>query len=131
MESVLKYWPVIIGVISAISATITLVFVLGKIWQNIKHLCNSFNRLSAEFAQYKDQAAEYCRRGECKTFRDECAARHEKVFHEIKHALEIMDAKRESSREDAADTLKETNQMLADISCRLGRIEGKVGLHDR
>lgn len=72
----------------------------------------------------REQSGTYCNHAECEKYRETCASRNEKRFDEIKSMLTAMDDKREGSRDD-------TQALLADVSCRLGRIEGKMeALHN-
>lgn len=95
------------------------IFGFGKGWQLISIMCKTLKEHSSELKYLREIGATYCNHAECEKYRDSCAARNDRRFDEIKTMLQAMDTKRENSRDD-------TQALLADVSCRLGRIEGKL-----
>ncbi|HAX96520.1 MAG TPA: hypothetical protein DCY35_08380 [Prolixibacteraceae bacterium] len=118
MENFVKdYWPQLVFV------GFTLVG-FGKGWQLFNIMCKTLKEHSLELKVIREQQAIFCKQTDCEKYRESCASRNEKRFDEIKSMLTAMDDKREGSRDD-------TQALLADVSCRLGRIEGKMeALHN-
>ena len=94
-------------------------FGFGKVWQLFNVMCRTLREHSEELKTIREQQAIYCKHAECEKYRESCAARNDRRFDEIKTMLTAMDLKREGSRDD-------TQALLADISCRMGRLEGKL-----
>jgi hypothetical protein len=111
-QFIVTYWP-------HITFGIMTVFGFGKGWQSMNQICRTLKEHSIELKIIHERESLYCQHIECEKFRNSCAARNDKQFAEIKGMLNAMDSKRENSRDDA-------QALLADISCRMGRIEGKL-----
>lgn len=109
---IIGYWPQIVFAIAVI-------FGFGKGWQSMNQICRTLTEHSRELKAFREQHELFCKHAECEKFRDNCAARNDKQFAEIKVLLNAMDVRRESSRDD-------TQAILSDISCRMGRLEGKL-----
>lgn len=113
MENTIREnWPQIVFV----AATI---FGFGKGWQLFNIMYRTLKEHSTELKFLREQSGTYCNHAECEKYRESCAVRNDRRFDEIKGMLQSMDAKRENSRDD-------TQALLSDVSCRLGRIEGKL-----
>jgi len=109
---IINYWP-------QLTFAIAVIFGFGKGWQSMNQICKTLTEHSRELKVFREQQILFCQHTECEKYRDSCAARNDKQFMEIKAMLAAMDHRRESTRDDI-------QALLADISCRMGRIEGKL-----
>ena len=112
METITKYWP------QLTFAALTLIG-FGKGLQLFNIMCKTLEDHSKKLQTLQSQQVDYCTHIFCEKYRDSCASRNDKRFDELKNLLQAMDGKRETGRDDM-------NALLADVSCRLGRIEGKL-----
>jgi len=111
-QFILAYWP-------HISFGMMVVFGFGKGWQSMNQICRTLKEHGVELKVIREQQSLFCQHAECEKFRDNCAARNDRQFAEIKAMLSAMDNKREDSKD-------ETRCLLSKISDRMGRIEGKL-----
>ena len=113
VENLIKnYWPQLTFV------ALTLIG-FGKGWQSLNVMFKTLEDHSKKLQTLQSQQVDYCTHIFCEKYRDSCASRNDKRFDELKNLLQAMDGKRETGRDDM-------NALLADVSCRLGRIEGKL-----
>ena len=106
------YWPQLVFV------TMTLIG-FGKGWQLFNIMCRTLKEHSVAINLFKEREPLYCKHDECEKYRDSCATRNERQFNELKVMLNLMDNKRENSRDS-------TQEALSDIACRISRLETKL-----
>ena len=111
-DFIVKYW-------TQITFGGLIVFGFGKGWQSMNEICRSLKEHSHELKFLREQHSAFCSHSECEKYRQSCAERNDKQFADLKVLLRSMDDRRENSRDD-------TQALLSDISCRMGRIEGKL-----
>ena len=108
LQQIISIWPIVVFLMG-------LLIGIGRILHMIKTICDRLDGHDAKFQETATSMQTFITMPMCDRCRDACERRNSAQFAEIKSLLI-----------ESSDKRDDYVTALSDVSCRLGRIEGKL-----